>query len=181
MGVDRKTRVMSMFHGKRVTPVTIERASSSEEVFGIASLYPTKTQDQRAEMIRKNLAPELLAHEQGQRTILLAKAGDAIVGTVQVVWENVDEEPTLQAPQAAVIYHLRTHPDHQGKGIGKQLIDAAEQLVMTRGKTRVTLGVEPENTRARRLYQKWGYSEFHRYRDQQGELLLGMQKKLEAS
>jgi ribosomal protein S18 acetylase RimI-like enzyme len=162
-------------------PVTIERAKTSEDVFAIAALYPTKTQDQRAEMIRNNLAPELLAHEQGKRTILLAKAGAAVVGTVQVVWDNVDEEPALQAPQAAVIYHLRTHPDHQGKGIGKHLVDAAERLAMTRGRTRVTLGVEPDNARARRLYQKWGYREFHRYRGQHDELLLGMQKKLEAS
>lgn len=161
--------------------VTIQRASSSEDMRAITSLYPSKTEAEREEMVRGSLDTELRAQYQGKRSILLAKLGDMVVGTVQVVWENNAEDPGLQAPHSAVLHHLRTHPDYQGRGIGKQLVDAAEELAIDRGMARLTLGVEPANAHARRLYRKWGYAEFHQYHGEQGEPLLGMLKRLNDS
>ena len=72
----------------------------------------------------------------------------------------------------AWIYHLAVLPEHQGKGIGRQLLEEVEQRLFARGCERISLFVEPTNHSVFKFYQKVGY--------ELRETLLFMQKKLRA-
>lgn len=158
--------------------IEISYARSAQDVAAIAALYPTKSPVERGAMVRDSLIPELDAQRHRERLILLARCDDQVVGTVQIVWSNASEDPVLQAPGNAVIHHLRTHPDHEGKGIARQLMGFAEQLSADRGVTTLTLGVEPANERARAFYTRAGFSPFHRYTGSDGEPIMGLRKRV---
>ena len=157
--------------------VDIVQAHNEEDIRQIASLYPAKTADEQEEMVQRSLLPELAEQEQGRRTILLVRWKDRVIGTVQLVWDS-DDDPVLQASDTAIIHHLRTHPDFRGRGVGKQLVDIAKQLVLSRGMARLTLGVEPGNHRARRFYESLGFEQFGQYQGEQGEHILAMEHRL---
>ena len=60
------------------------------------------------------------------------------------------------------VLHLDTlvvHADVRGQGIGTQLVDAVVALANAEGKRFVTLEVEDINPRAKRLYERIGFSE----------------------
>ena len=85
-------------------------------------------------------------------TILLAvDDDDAPVGKVHLDFEAREHENAALLLAAAVI------PALQGRGVGTQLIAAAEHLGCVRGLETVVLGVEDSNPRARRLYERLGY------------------------
>jgi ribosomal protein S18 acetylase RimI-like enzyme len=60
--------------------------------------------------------------------------------------------------EASEIGQLSTDPAFQGQGIGTILIEAAELRMHARGHKWSILGVEVENVRARKLYERLGYS-----------------------
>lgn len=69
---------------------------------------------------------------------------------------NFNPEPETQAGE----FYLDTisvSPAAQGKGIGKQLIDAGIKLAEELGHTQVGLLVEVDNYKALKLYQKKGF------------------------
>ncbi len=153
--------------------IVIVEAAHEDDVWGIASLYPTKTASEREEMVRNSLDPELVEHHRGKRTILLAKLGSQVIGIAQVVWES--DDPALSGPDTAVIHHVRTHPDFREKGVGTCLVQTAKSLAFRRGRQRATLGVEPDNARARRLYTSLGFEVYREYQGEHGERLLALQ------
>jgi ribosomal protein S18 acetylase RimI-like enzyme len=54
---------------------------------------------------------------------------------------------------------LAVHPDAAGHGIGGQLVDAAVAEAARRGARKVTLRVLGHNDRARRLYERCGFTD----------------------
>jgi ribosomal protein S18 acetylase RimI-like enzyme len=156
----------------------IAEAVRREEVAEIADLYPGKNPAEKRAMIEESLDPDFAASLAGRRTILLAWIGGVLAGTVQAVWEDPAEEPGLLPPGAAVIHHLRTHPDRRGQGIGRRLLDEAERIARGRRVGVLTLGVEPANELAHRLYERWGFRDFLSYRGREGEPIIGMKKAL---
>ncbi len=60
-------------------------------------------------------------------------------------------------PGAGAIWQLATHPRLQNLGLATALIGELEARAAERGITNLRLGVEPENQRARRLYEHLGY------------------------
>ena len=58
---------------------------------------------------------------------------------------------------AGTIWQLATHGDHEGRGHATRLIAEAERRIRERGLPRARLAVEPDNTRARALYEHLGY------------------------
>jgi ribosomal protein S18 acetylase RimI-like enzyme len=159
-------------------PLTIAEPTRFAGVAAIADLYPGMSAEEKRSMIEQDLGPAFAASLERRRTILLATVGDRLVGTVQVAWENAAEEPALLPPGAAVIHHFRTHPDYRRRGIGRRLMDEVERLARRRNVAVLTLGVEPANANARRLYAKWGFREFLTYRGRQGAAMIGMRKRL---
>lgn len=63
------------------------------------------------------------------------------------------------------IGQMATHPNLQGNGLGTLLITEAEKRILARGHQRALLGVEVENARARKLYERLGYTEYGRETD----------------
>jgi ribosomal protein S18 acetylase RimI-like enzyme len=64
----------------------------------------------------------------------------------------------LKAPDAGTLWQLSVHPALQSCGIGTVLIHAAEQRIITRRLHLAELSVERDNTRARSLYERLGYT-----------------------
>lgn len=62
----------------------------------------------------------------------------------------------------AEILTIAVEPDWQGRGIGRQLIDAAADTLIRRGVASWFLEVEEENAPARRLYAHAGFEEIAR-------------------
>jgi GNAT superfamily N-acetyltransferase len=99
------------------------------------------------------------AHKSGAATFLLAWMDGRPVGYLLLRWAGADEEivrgligdcPELNAVMVA--------PDLGSRGIGTELIRAAEHLVRARGITRLGLAVGLDNVRARSLYERLGYT-----------------------
>jgi len=78
------------------------------------------------------------------------------------------------------IYSVAVSPREQGKGLGRQLLNYAEQIALTNKKEVVTLEVSEKNQPAISLYQKWGFDltgeKPQYYKDRSSALL--MEKRL---
>ena len=60
----------------------------------------------------------------------------------------------------ARMYSLAVNPDHQGKGVGKTLIEASEKAALARGMVSMRLEVHTKNISAQSLYRSLNYREF---------------------
>lgn len=59
----------------------------------------------------------------------------------------------------AHLLNISVHGDLHGRGIGKQLLDKVVTLAREHAMTSVLLEVRPSNTRAIRIYQRYGFVE----------------------
>ena len=105
-------------------------------------------------MTRAGLAPDagVIAAEaaQGRRLILAAFAGDALVGTVQVILAQPDNQPH-RADVAKLLVHRRA----RGTGLGAALMRAAEDGARAAGKTLLVLDTASDE--AERIYRRLGW------------------------
>lgn len=60
----------------------------------------------------------------------------------------------------ARMYSLAVHPEQQGKGIGKKLLEAAEQAAQEHDCISLRLEVRRDNTQAINIYRSSGYKQF---------------------
>ncbi|HEY0471785.1 MAG TPA: GNAT family N-acetyltransferase [Kribbella sp.] len=93
----------------------------------------------------------------GEALYLLARADGAIVGHTMLL-RGSKYAAVRAAHNPAEINAL--HAYEQGRGIGTALIAAAESLAADWGRDLVGLAVEPQNTGARRLYERLGYRQW---------------------
>lgn len=94
---------------------------------------------------------------------------------VQLVFENAEID---RGSHAARIHHTRVHSDHQRRGIGTALMDAAEAEAQSRGYEACSLGVAPDNEGAIRFYQQRGYRKVADYMGEKGDPLIAVSKVL---
>lgn len=85
--------------------------------------------------------------------VIVALDGRRIVGYVN---------PVVDGPEAW-IGGLGIVPDHRGKGIGKRLMEAAEEFSKSKGAETSILEVIQGNERARALYRSLGYADARTY------------------
>lgn len=57
----------------------------------------------------------------------------------------------------ARLYSLVVHPQHQGRGIARALLESLDRAAAARGCNRLSLEVRADNAPALRLYQKAGF------------------------
>ena len=86
--------------------------------------------------------------------MLVAEDGGEIVGYVAV-----GRATRLESNRhVADIRGLAVAPDHQGRGLGRALVQAALDAARERGARKVTLRVLGPNTAARALYESCGFT-----------------------
>ncbi len=71
-----------------------------------------------------------------------------------------DSHPLFQKPKTGELNDIAVLGDHQGKGVGRKLWDELSDWFRKKGCRFVTLSVNPNN-QAKRVYEKWGFSEFY--------------------
>jgi ribosomal protein S18 acetylase RimI-like enzyme len=103
--------------------------------------------------VRERLVPALRDHPTA--LVLLAIAGNRSVG-VAVCFLGFS---TFQARPLLNIHDLAVLPDWRGKGVGRSLLDAAEDRARRRGCCKLTLEVQDDNGRALALYGSFGFSD----------------------
>jgi ribosomal protein S18 acetylase RimI-like enzyme len=89
----------------------------------------------------------------GQRALLIAeeKATDTLVGTVQVVLAQLENQP-----HRADICKMMVHRHARKRGIGAMLMIAAEDAARAAGKTLLVLDTASDD--AERLYERLGWT-----------------------
>ena len=101
----------------------------------------------RAEAFWRRVAADV---EVGGRVVFVADDGDGIVGTVQVVLEQPENQP-----HRADVAKLMVSRRARRRGIGAALMRAAEQEASARGKTLLVL--DTASADAERLYARLGW------------------------
>ena len=91
------------------------------------------------------------AQEHGDALLLLAIAGTFPVAQVWIDFARRPEQ------RVATIWAVRTFFPLQGRGIGRQMMLAAEEAIRARGIRRAQLEVERDNADAKRFYQRLGW------------------------
>ena len=87
---------------------------------------------------------------QGKRALLMAEDASGIIGTVQLVLEQPDNQPH-RADLAKMLVHSRA----RRRGLGAELVRAAEQIALECGKWLLVLDTASPD--AERLYARLGW------------------------
>ena len=93
----------------------------------------------------------LAAAARGERIVLGAYDGDALISTVSLL---LDTPPNQQ--HRAEIGKMMTHPQHRGRGAAAALLIEAERLAATHGRMLLNLDTAADEGGAP-LYEKMGY------------------------
>ena len=80
---------------------------------------------------------------------LVAQDKDEIVGSIMGGYEG----------HRGWINYLAVSPSHQGKGLGRELMNAVEQRLLTLGCPKINLQIRTGNTDVIAFYEAIGYSE----------------------
>jgi len=98
-----------------------------------------------------------------ESALYIAKDNNKIVGTVilrhkpEEGYKNVEWAVENNYEKIYVIYTLAVHPNSFGLGIGKKLLDFAEEIARKEGCFSLRLDVVKGNIPAESLYKKCGY------------------------
>jgi len=85
-------------------------------------------------------------------TILVAEQDGAVIGSAMVGHDG----------HRGWVYYLAAAPAQQKAGLGRKLMQAAEDWCRQRGVPKLMLMVRPENAAVRAFYEKLGYGEEER-------------------
>jgi len=80
-------------------------------------------------------------------TILAARDGDRVVGTVMAGYDG----------HRGWLYYVAVAGDRRGSGLGRALVEAAEQWLAAQGARVIRLMVRAENEAVTRFYKALGY------------------------
>lgn len=94
----------------------------------------------------------------------VAERAGAVVGTVTVSgpYEEAVQVPWLRDADTAHFHQFAVHPDHQGMGIGRRLVEACENWARERRYRRLALDIVEGAEELRALYARLGYREIGR-------------------
>jgi ribosomal protein S18 acetylase RimI-like enzyme len=87
--------------------------------------------------------------------VLVAERDGTVIGYTYAGVEGFDYM-SLRGP-AGVVYDIVVDPDHRGRGVGRQLLDATIAALADRGAPRVLLSTAEWNEAAQRLFERAGF------------------------
>ena len=87
---------------------------------------------------------------------LVARRGDDLIGYAMVKIEDADAVWYTGELQAE-LESLALLPHERGKGLGTRLLDAVDEELAKLGVTDLTIGVDVNNTGAKRFYERRGF------------------------
>lgn len=92
--------------------------------------------------------------------IFVAEVASEVVGFA-CVWAKVQPNEPDENPAAyALVSDLVVRMPYRRRGIGKQLLRAAESFVRERGAESLRIGVSAQNVAAKRLYESVGFTDY---------------------
>ena len=106
-----------------------------------------------SEDVRSALIPGLQRHPTTE--IFIACQNDQAIG-IAVCFRGFS---TFAARPLINVHDLAVLPQHRGKGIGQKLLEAVERKARSLGCCKLTLEVQENNRRARKVYQTAGYDQ----------------------
>ena len=137
---------------------------TNQNIWKVCALKPFEEQkDFVAENIQ-SLAEAYATRNEGNNALPLAVYhDDALIGFVMIGKGTVgNEEESDLIKDNYCLWRLMIDKKYQGRGLGKQTIDAVMDLIRTfpfGEAKKVWLSYEPENSRARAIYQRYGFVE----------------------
>jgi len=137
---------------------------TNQNIWKVCALKPFEEQkDFVAENIQ-SLAEAYATRNEGNNALPLAVYhDDALIGFVMIGKGTVgNEEESDLIKDNYCLWRLMIDKKYQGRGLGKQTIDAVMDLIRTfpfGEAKKVWLSYEPENSRARTIYQRYGFVE----------------------
>lgn len=137
---------------------------ANANIWKVCALEPFEAQkDFVAENIQ-SLAEAYATRNEGNNALPLAVYDDdALVGFVMIGKGTVgNENESKLIRENYSLWRLMIDKSYQGRGLGRQTLDAAIDLIRTfpfGEAKKVWLSYEPENTRARDMYRKYGFVE----------------------
>ena len=93
-----------------------------------------------------------LARRQPNSSVLIGRAGGAIVATVMLGHDG----------HRGWVYYVAVDPGRRGKGYGRTIMHAAENWLRQAGIAKLQLMVRPDNSQVQAFYQSLGYLEQER-------------------
>ena len=88
----------------------------------------------------------------------VAEEEGSFVGEISIMTENANIPVAVIPNKRVYLFGLRVLPDFRNRGIGTALLKYAITLCTSRGIFEFTIGVETDNSDARRLYEKFGFA-----------------------
>ncbi|MDT8913991.1 GNAT family N-acetyltransferase [Amycolatopsis sp. PS_44_ISF1] len=99
----------------------------------------------------------------GLGVLLTAWRGPQPAGVLYLWLEDAEEAPIRwHLPRVPLLTHLEVREGLRNQGIGRALVEAAEQRLVGDGHERGALAVRTDNQRAARLYRRLGYRDWGR-------------------
>lgn len=141
----------------RVFETDLADALAAEGMLDVLDSYasdPVGGGQPLAQDVRARL-PSML-RELSTSLVLVAAADDRYVG-VAVCFFSLS---TFRAQPLLNVHDLAVVPEYRGKGVGRALLQAAEDRARQKGCCKLTLEVQDDNTRARALYRSFGFEDF---------------------
>ena len=139
---------------------TLDDAKMLSEL-GARTFYDTFAKDNTPENInahlKRSFSPEIQASELSQPDVifLIVELENIPVGYAQLILESIDE--AIQGTRPLEIRRIYSSQEYLGKGVGKELMQAAMKEARQRGCDCIWLGVWEKNQRAIDFYKKWGF------------------------
>jgi diamine N-acetyltransferase len=130
---------------------------------GARTFYDTFAKDNTPENIdsylKKSFSPEIQFNELADpdNIFLIVESENNPIGYAQLIMNSRDE--AINRTKPLEVRRIYASKEYQGKGVGKELMQATIREARQRGCDCVWLGVWEKNQRAIDFYKKWGFRE----------------------
>lgn len=137
---------------------------TNENVWKVCKLQAFEEQKDFVAANIESLAEAYATRNEGNNALpLAAYNNDDVVGFVMIGKGSIaNEEESELISENYCIWRLMVDKNFQGQGFGKEIIDAAIDLIRTfpyDKAEKVWLSYDPENIKAREIYKKYGFVE----------------------